>query len=75
MKSHQINALFFTGGLIIGAVMFYMFQAKTISQRSKEAYEIGLQQGKDDLLKDILINYNKADSVYISKDEIKFYFK
>lgn len=75
MKKHQINALVFLGGLIVGAVLHYTFQSKIIVQRSNEAYEMGLQQGKDDELKDMLINFNEADSVYIDSDEIKFYYK
>lgn len=74
MKPHQISALFFLGGLIIGAVLHYTFQSKIVVQKSNEAYEMGLQQGKDDELKDILINFNEADSVYISRQEIKFYY-
>ena len=75
MKQHQISALFLVGGIIIGAVLHYTFQSKIIVQKSNEAYEMGLQQGKDDELKDILINFDEADSVYISRQEIKFYYK
>lgn len=75
MKQHQISALFLIGGIIIGSVLHYTFQSKIIVQKSNEAYEMGLQQGKDDELKDILINFNAADSVYISSNEIKFYYK
>lgn len=75
MKQHQVSALFLIGGIIIGAVLHYTFQSKIIVQKSNEAYEMGLQQGKDDELKDILVNFNEADSVYIGSNEIKFYYK
>lgn len=72
MKPHKINALFLLGGLIIGAVLHYTFQSKIVVQKSNEAFEMGLQQGKDDMIKDIIVNFNEADSVYISSEEIKF---
>ena len=74
MKQHQVSALFLLGGIIIGAVLHYTFQSKIIVHKANEAYEMGLQQGKDEELKDILVNFNEADSVYISRQEIKFYY-
>jgi hypothetical protein len=78
MKPHQINSLFFLGGLIIGSVLQYTLYSKTVSLKVDEAYETGVQfgkEGKDEECKDFLKQFNEADSVYIGSNEIKFYYK
>lgn len=75
MKPHQISALFFIGGLIIGSVLQYTFYSKTVSLKVKEAYETGVQFGRDTECQEMLDNFNSADSVYIGSNEIKFYYK
>jgi hypothetical protein len=75
MKSHQINALFLVGGFIIGAILHYALFSKTVSYKVNEAYEQGVQVGKDTECQQMLDNFQTADSVYIGKNEIKFYYK
>lgn len=79
MKPHQINALFFLGGLIFGVTLHYTLYAKTVSLKVDEAYEAGFnfgkEQGKDEECQDFIKRFNEADSVYIGSNEIKFYYK
>lgn len=75
MKPHQINALFLVGGLIIGATLHYVMFSKTVSYKVNEAYEQGVQFGKDTECQQMLDNFQTADSVYIGKDEIKFFYR
>lgn len=79
MKSHQINALFLVGGIIIGAILHYTFYSRTVSLKVDEAYETGFdfgkEQGKDEECQDFIKRFNEADSVYIGSNEIKFYYK
>lgn len=75
MKPHQINSLFFLGGLIIGSVLQYTLYAKTVSLKVDEAYETGVQFGRDTECQEMLDNFKTADSVYIGSNEIKFYYK
>ena len=79
MKPHQISALVFIGGIIIGATLHYALYSKTVSLKVKEAYETGFdfgkEQGKDEECQDFIKRFNEADSVYIGSNEIKFYYK
>lgn len=75
MKPHQISALFFLGGFIIGAVLQYTLYSKTVSYKVDEAYETGVQFGRDSECQEMLDNFKTADSVYIGSNEIKFYYK
>lgn len=75
MKSHQINSLFFLGGLIVGSVLQYTLYSKTVSLKVDEAYETGVQFGRDTECQEMLDNFKTADSVYIGFNEIKFYYK
>jgi len=75
MKPHQISSLVFIGGIIIGATLHYALYSKTVSLKVKEAYETGVQFGRDTECQEMLDNFNSADSVYIGSNEIKFYYK
>lgn len=75
MKPHQINALFLVVGLVIGSVLHYTLYSKTVSYKVNEAYEQGVQFGKDTECEYMLNNFQNADSVYIGSNEIKFYYK
>lgn len=75
MKPHQISALFFIVGLLSGALLHYVLFSGTVSYKVNEAYEQGINFGKEEECNDFIKQFNEADSVYIGSNEIKFYYK
>ena len=45
LLKHQVNALYFLGGLVFGFALTYFMISYSVSLRTQEAYGVGLNEG------------------------------
>ena len=75
LRPHQYNALFIAFGIILGACLHYFFFRNNLEYVKDKAYQEGFVEGRDSTTRQIIKGIYESDSIIVTENEIRLYYK